>query len=713
MADSLRRTAVYVTAAVIAGAVVGVTMARWYTGAQIGPPLMAGGELGVSPAISDGSAERLRADNYRSLDTVQEVLGLPSAFARRNAVHALAGRSDAAALQTHIFTADRISDPVEREQVLEILFYRLAELDAPSALALAESDYFRATRSLRLAVWSAWARKDFDEALFAAKTRPTFAEQNEAAQALYMAFGLLDSKASQRVGRELGIDPDREQQNRHLLRLAERSVGEAIDYVETLPSGQRRAEHIQWLADYLFLRDAADARRHAGDFEQAADRQQFLAAIDGEAARSNPRAVIDTLMAEGGNPYASNDYPIAMQALAESDPEAAEAYFRAATQSTLKQFIGSHIVSAMAATDPKAALAWARANAPAGPQNLYEMTALMQLAVQEPEAALAEAMAAPVPHQRDSLVSSVIGQLAQEDPVAAVGMADKIDDPLLKKSAQAQILQQWMMTDPDAAIAWLDTLGPAQGDELLGNSAAILVHSNLDAAMRLLPRVADEYQDQLREQIAVQLVEWQSPQAALAFIRQFEGETGYAALQASVVGHIAAVDPAQARQLADQLAEPNLRDAAYLNIASQVALGDPEEGLAVAQQIVDPGMRGQALASVLQNLMWQDPASARRVIDGLPPGPARDHALAQVLSDWALMDEMPELVETISDRTLRGQVKASRVYFLWQVDQERARELLEDPDIPEQQRREILHVLSGDADESRSSFGFSATDEGE
>jgi hypothetical protein len=703
MAESRSRTAIYVVAAVIAGAAAGVTMARWFTGAQIGPPLITGGELEVTPAMSDGSAERLRADNYRALDTVQEILGLPTAFARRNALHALAGRSDAAALQTHIFTADRIGDPAEREHALEILFYRLAELDAPSALALAESDYFRATRSLRLAVWNAWARQDFDEALFAAKTRSTHAEQNDAAQALYSAFSL-DSDAARRIGQELGIDPDREQRNRHLQRLAERSVDDAIEYIESLPTGNYRAECIEWLADYLFIRDASDASRHADDFELASDRQQFLLVIGEAAARSNPRALIDELLARGGNPYASTDYQVAMQALAETDPQAAESYFRAATQSTLKQFIGSHIVNALAATDPKAALAWARANSPGSPQNLYEMTALIQLAVRDPDAALAEALATPSPHQRDSLVASVVGQLAAENPSLAVGMADKIDDPLQQKSARAQILQQWLMTDPDAAVAWVDTLAPAEADELLGNSASILVHSNVDAAIRLLPRVADEYRPYLREQIALQLVEWKSPQAALAFVRQFEGEEGYEALQAGVVGRVAAIDPDQARALADQLADPQLRDTAYVSIARQQALANPGEGLAIAQQIADPELRGQALAGVLQNLMWQDPGSARRVIDSLPPGTARDRALAEALSDWSLMDEFPELVDTISDPALRGQVKASRVYFLWQVDQDQARELLRDPDISEEARREINEVLSGGMREDAGSF---------
>jgi hypothetical protein len=686
---------VYVIAAVIAGAVAGVTMARWFTGAQIGPPLIAGGELEVTPAISEGSAERLRADDYRALDTVQEILGLPTAFARRNALHALAGRSDTAALQSHIFTADRIGDPAEREHALEILFYRLAELDAPSALALAESDYFRATRSLRLAVWNAWARQDLDEALFAAKTRPTHAEQNDAAQALYSAFDSLDGDAGRRIGQELGIDPDREQRNRYLQRLAEQSVGDAIDYIESLPTGNGRAECVEWLADYLFIRDESEASQYADDFELASDRLRFELVIGEAAARSNPRALIDDLLAGGGNPYASSEYQVAMQALAEADPQAAESYFRAATQGTLKQFIGSHIVNALAATDPKAALAWARANSPGGPQNLYEMAALIQLAIRDPDAALAEALATPSPHQRDSLVASVVGQLAVENPSLAVGMADKIDDPLQQKSARAQILQQWLMTDPDAAVAWVDTLAPAEADELLGNSASILVHSNVDAAIRLLPRVADEYRPYLREQIALQLVEWKSPQAALAFVRQFEGEEGYEALQAGVVGRVAAIDPDQARALADQLADPQLRDTAYVSIARQQALANPAEGLAIAQQIGDPELRGQALAGVLQNLMWQDPDSARRVIDSLPPGTARDRALAEALSDWSLMDEFPELVDTISDPGLRGQVKASRVYFLWQVDQDQARELLRDPDISEEARRQINEVLSG------------------
>lgn len=79
------------------------------------------------PKMTQAVAEKHRAGRYASLSRVEEVMALPTEFARSEALYALAGRSDSADVQNLIFEVNRIADDVERVSLLNILFFRLPE----------------------------------------------------------------------------------------------------------------------------------------------------------------------------------------------------------------------------------------------------------------------------------------------------------------------------------------------------------------------------------------------------------------------------------------------------------------------------------------------------------------------------------------------------------------------------------------------------------
>ena len=83
-----------------------------------------------------GDKEQQSADEM-NFASIEEVVALPTEFARSSALYAIAGRSDSADVQNLIFEANRIADDEERVRLLGILFFRLAETDPRSALALA------------------------------------------------------------------------------------------------------------------------------------------------------------------------------------------------------------------------------------------------------------------------------------------------------------------------------------------------------------------------------------------------------------------------------------------------------------------------------------------------------------------------------------------------------------------------------------------------
>ena len=143
------------------------------------------------PKMTPAIAEKHRGDQYANLVNIEQILSLPTIFARSEAMHVLAGRSDSGGVQFLIFEADRIADPIERVRLLNVLFFRLAEADPKSALAMARTGSFLAVKTLEQTVWLAWARNDLDDALFEAKTQTTTAQQKFAAQSLYAAFGYM------------------------------------------------------------------------------------------------------------------------------------------------------------------------------------------------------------------------------------------------------------------------------------------------------------------------------------------------------------------------------------------------------------------------------------------------------------------------------------------------------------------------------------------
>ena len=155
------------------------------------------------PVMAQAVAEKHRVEPYVNLTSVEEVIALPTEFARSAAFYALAGRSDSAAVQNLIFEADRIADDVERIDVLNILFFRLTEIDPQSALAIARTDNFKAIKSIERTVWRAWARRDFEEALFEARIQTSIAQQNGCPK-------INDGLAQSRIGNQLpAVDVNR------------------------------------------------------------------------------------------------------------------------------------------------------------------------------------------------------------------------------------------------------------------------------------------------------------------------------------------------------------------------------------------------------------------------------------------------------------------------------------------------------------------------
>lgn len=648
------------------------------------------------PRMADAESARHRLEQYAGINSIEEVIALPSEFARSEAMFTIAGRSDSARVQKLIFDANRIADDVERNLLLEILFLRLTELDPQSALALAQTEEFSGTPSVERAVWRAWARWDLDAALFAAKTQATNAQQQSAAQYLFAAFGFTGNETTDRIEAELGIRPDRATRSSFVMSLAARSIPDAIQYIDGMDRSSEQLDAVMTLAYYVAKQEPDSAERYASMFSVASNAERFQATLDGIAATRNPREVIDRWMAgDRMTKRTMNSIYNAMRALAETDIEAAMAYYENARSSSERQMFGNMIAGELAREDPVAALEWARAQ-PEGQFPILQLSVLTQIAQDNLQLALDEALKSPNAQARAQLISNILQQAAATDPVGAAAYLDQVQDPRARQEASRHLASVWIGQDPDAALEWILAQDERTTKALLQESVANLVNSDVDAARRILPRLDANTQTTVRRFIAQHLATNRSSGEALEFISQFQGQPDFDNLRASVISGVMQSDPSAARQMADQLADSEARDRIYAQLVRRRAETDPIEAARWIATMKDEKLRANATAGVAVQWYARDPGSAMTWVSDMPAGALRDSAVVQMSYQWdELTARQQQLIDNIADQNMRSQAKIRRIYNIARSDPERARQLLDDPDISESQREQAEDVIAG------------------
>ena len=230
---------------------------------------------------------------------------------------------------------------------------------------------------------------------------------------------------------------------------------------------------------------------------------------------------------------------------------------------------------------------------------------------------------------------------------------------------------------------------------LLQTAQHSLVDGDIETAIRILPRLDESTRTQMKRQIAERLAITASPAEALSFIRQFEAEPGYDQLQAALIAGVARADAYAARQLADQLPAGEVRDYAYSNIISYHARANPAEATRWLDNVDTPHIRGTVAGEIAAAWYEIDPGAANRWVSSLPVGPMRDATIVGLTSRWRDVDpQQRAMIESISDPDLRSQAKIRQIYSVMRRNPEQARKLLQDGDIPAQERQRIETMLA-------------------
>jgi hypothetical protein len=645
------------------------------------------------PAMSTAEADAHRADRFDRIKTIEDTLALPGDFSQTEALYVLAGRADSAAVQELIHQANRIADPTDRNAAISILFLRLAELDPMSALTMSRMRGFTSSRGLEEMIWRTWSKLDLEAALDAARQLDYPAEKNLAAQTMLAAYGYMGNEFTERIESELGVRASNAARARYIYSIADRSVSDAFAYVDTLPLSQQR-EALQWLAAYLGQRNPSQALGYASLISQPALRREFEAGINSAIARLEPERVLSEMPAGALQGRRAGQYLMAMQTLAQSDIERALAFYNGVQSRQTKQMLANVIVAELARQDVDRAIEWAQNEQQGGHPGLL-MGVLQQVAMTDPDLALSKIDLVTNREWRQQMLGSVLSAVAQNDPQRAVAYLSEISDQRARNEATQSVVMQWANTDPQAAIDWILRNEVPNARELLSQAGHNMIANDVDAAMRLLPRLDDQTAQMWRYQIASRLPMDRSPAEAQRFVDQFKGEPGYEDMQAAMIAGVAQQDIYLAHRLADQLPPGQARDQSLQQLISNHVYSDPREAATWLDSISDTGTRGQATGQVLRQWYAIDAHAANQWIMSQPAGQVRDDAvlvLAHGLDQYAPSPE--RLLATIGDPAKRRQAEYALLMRIAQSDPSRARSMIASMDLSPEERRQLESQLS-------------------
>ena len=636
------------------------------------------------PTLSGADLDIARESSFIDINGIEDVLALPTEFSRREALHVLAGRSDADRLQKLIFDGDRISDRTLRGSTLTILFRRLAEVDPQTALALARIDPYRKDDGIENTIWRTWARNDLGEAIFAVKTQTRRSYQEDAAQSLYAAYGYMGSEATDRIAQELGIEPNRQTRLRFLRTLLEDSPRRVIEYISEEPSALRRREYINWLAYALDTHDQSMALSYAESFVSASDRALYSELVEDRFARLNPTETLQQALATN-DVGPNSDFQSALQELASNDITAAMNFYGQIDVPQAKMMAAFVIANELATTDPAAALDWVRSLDGVQKQQLEEAL-LGRIAQSNPEFAL-EAAATLPSKQRTSSISIILMSVSGTDPALAVELLASLPEDTNKPRIQERVGQAWLMNDPAAAIEWLKTLDKQEASKIAASATRLLTRTQPETTYQLLALLDEPQRARTAGELISQFASVGNVSRARTLIDEFKGQNGFEDIEASFIVGLARHDSEAATQLALQLQDDNERSQALSSIASSIVNDDPAQAVSLLPNITGTANRKQAFQTIAGRWYRNDPDAALRWASSLPAGAERDSAILRMTMSFGDIGRRElKLVDSIADPQSRTNARKMTIVPLARTDQAAALQMLEEMDIPEDQK---------------------------
>lgn len=647
--------------------------------------------IGEVPAMSASEAAVHRSNRYAEIASIEQLMALPGHFTRMEALYALAGRADSADVQNLIFQAGGIVDRADRRDTLLVLFTRLSELDPASALVLSRTPPFGSDPAYEREVWQRWGERELEAALrHAAQLDST--RRNVAAQALLASQGYWGNEHTARIAERLGVEPDNRTRSARLDELARSDPAAAVAWVHGIESPLHRRQAAVHLG-LLLGRDGLDAAgRLAATFNDDVLRSAFEDAAAQAAAEVDPAGTLARLF-DRGSAVPDSRLVKVFTAVAGQDIGEALAWFERLEDQRQILLVGSVLAEQLTRADPRRALAWAKGMDGRRERAIYR-TVLATLSETDPGFAMAEARRLDDPRHRMMAMATLAQRLSEQDPRRAVALLDEIESPRERSMLIQSIGMNWLQRDPEAALDWILAANTTERPKLIAQAGAVLANTDLDAAIRLLPRLGEQDAAAWRQQIASRIAAERSVVQARSFIAQYQGSAEYPRLLGAVIQGVARNDPAAAVRMLEDIPAGEEQWMLYSSVLMHYARQDPRAAVESVLSLDNEEQRRNLLSQVVSRWANSDPPAADRWVDNLPPGQQRDAAIAGAASQWTeVTPTRRRLLESIGDPAARGKAVAAAVFRIGRGDLQAAERLLREVDLPAQRKEEIRQQL--------------------
>ncbi len=575
--------------------------------------------IAASTPAATRVVEKARAEHFTALHSVQEILALPSAFARREALYAVAGRADLRELDALIAEARNLSNAADRSAALDVLYLRYVERDPLRALQSALSRPDSEDRNDNVArVGAAWARIAPDAAFQQAELETDAPIRTTLQNAIVHAWASQDAVA-------------------------------AFARVNALPAGVQRDQLLTWTTRELARQDPQGAAELIAKLVPA-DMDALNRVLASEWATSDPRAAARWIESRPRQSIGTLAYTVAPLYAAQFPAEALE--WASRLDRSRNGRLWSQALVGVANQDPEAALQAVIGVKDAARRSTALGAVIAAIAERDPALAIRHLEKLPMGEARSQVVAQIALQIAQTDPDAAVswlkGINDRggrtqglhqIGDQIAQRDVEAavrlldeippearghwisQIAIAYMQYDVDAAVQWMKRNETALSR---GNSQAMWYLSvrDPDAAFRLADGLSDEQQRDRALQSVISNAAATSPDVAAKWIDEIRDEDGKRNAVSQVAARWVALDPDAARKWVLSLDSSALRDPALIQLIGATAT-DIDEIDPLLGQIQSPNLRMDAVLQAALRLTAEDPQAAQAFLRRHPLDPPR------------------------------------------------------------------------------------------
>jgi hypothetical protein len=682
--------------------------------------------------LTADAARTAREGHYQNFRTLAQARALPSDFARKEAMYALAGRADARDLRDLIAEANRIVDQSERLDALEILLARYVEVDPQAALRSALNLDRTASAELVPGLIGVWSRSDLAAAATASQGLPTQVLKTAAAQAILARHAAGDPQEVRQLAKKLGIPAEAEhalfearegqaladphqamqsalalgnsvQQQTEVMAIASAwariAPEEAWDYAAALTDPAARLAFQQGVIDVWAAEQPAVAFARVAELPPDWQRTQLLREATAELAHRDPRLAVELVRQTQGQEFEQLQNLVASE-WAKTDPSGAALWVEAQARGVQSR-LAYQVAPAYVTQKPDEALAWALRISRSPGRNLWSyMVGLV--AERDPEAALQLALSAEIPAQRNQAVAAVIGSIAARDPATAMSHVERLPPGQLRMQALMQIGTRLADTSPERSLDWLKGLEDAQSRAQLAQTVVNRIAQRDDElAVRLLDRVPEDLRTSWIRGISNAYVTAGDFERSMQWVRRFENEPFYASLVGNLVSRVPPQNADAAFELISKIPDVRRRDQFLSQSLTMLAMTSPETAAKGAERISGDRERNGAIANIAGNWAQRDYAEARKWALSLDADKGRDEAVGRIAANQKTStDEALSLIAQMRSPEARSSAIFNKAASLARSNPEEARSLLRRyPLDPARQQRIQKMLEAGPGDE--------------